>query len=428
MCRREIDMKVLLATALYVAVALVPIRWCHSVSEFLVTALGTALLLDRYYFRWLPWTLPIRWPREIVMRVGVLAVGTAGFYVIRFGSVPWWEALTLGTMASLVILLLESMIGGVNRLACGWRAEGRSSLLSNGIGLGVRLVLVGVLVFATPLAAIHPIHTVPRRTPSAQGLGYETVHFTTSDGLNLAGWLVPHPQARGNVIFCHGHGRNRGQGAWLFPMLHEMRLNVLAFDFRGHGDSPGHISTFGHEEVRDLLAAVHYLDTQCPDQPLFIIGVSLGAAVTLQALSELPNVRGVWSEACFSRLSAAMDHYFTAIPEGPRQPLLTAYNYAAWLDCGFWGPDINPKDALAQVRVPIYFCHGRRDELVPFDEAEDLYKSYEGPKWHFWVNEGNHYNLRQVARDEYLERLRSFLEERLTESGAGSTNATVDPG
>jgi fermentation-respiration switch protein FrsA (DUF1100 family) len=233
--------------------------------------------------------------------------------------------------------------------------------------------------------------------------------------LELAAWLVPHPQARGNVIFCHGHGRNRGHASWLLPTLQDLRLNVLAFDFRGHGDSPGHLSTFGHEEVRDLVAAVHYMETQCPDQPLFIIGVSFGAAVTLQALPELPNVRGVWSEGCFSRLSTVVDHYFGRIPPGPRRPLLTAYNYAAWLDCGFWGPDVNPKDALAAVRVPICFCHGRRDELVPFDEAEDLYESYTGPKSHFWVEDGNHYNLRQVAREEYIDRLRSFLEERLAE-------------
>jgi fermentation-respiration switch protein FrsA (DUF1100 family) len=421
-------MKILLATALYVAVALAPIRWCHSVSEHAVFTLGAALLLDRYFFRWLPWPMLISWPREIALRLAILALGTGGFYFVRFGLVPWWEALTLGTMASFVIFLLESLIGGINRLASGLRAEGRLSWASRGISWGIPLLIVALLVFAAPLTAIHPMHTVPRRTPAAQGLGYDRVEFTTSDGLKLAGWLLPHPKARGNVIFCHGHGNNCGQGAWLFGMLHALRMNVLAFDFRGHGESCGHSSTFGHEEVRDLVAAAHFLEVQCPGQPLFIIGVSLGAAVTLQALPELPNVRGVWSESSFSRLSTVMDHYFASIPQGLRQPLLTAYDYAAWLDCGFWGPDVNPKDALTEVRVPIYFCHGRRDQLVPFDEAEDLYQSYAGPKWHFWVDEGNHYNLWQVAREEYVERLRGFLEERLAESHAGSGNAAANSG
>ncbi len=54
-------MKVLLATMLYAAAALAPIRWCHSVSEFVVCALGTALLLDRYLFRWLPWSTGKNW-------------------------------------------------------------------------------------------------------------------------------------------------------------------------------------------------------------------------------------------------------------------------------------------------------------------------------------------------------------------------------
>jgi fermentation-respiration switch protein FrsA (DUF1100 family) len=396
-------MKALVATVLYVTIALAPIRWCHSTCEYLVTTLGAALLLDRYLSRWLPWSAPVNWMREAPYRIGVLAIGAGGFYVIRFGSVPWWESLYLGAIASLVIFLIESILAGASRLKWG-----------RALTFGMRAALLALLVFAVPLEAIHPIHTVPRRTPSAQGLGYDPVEFTTSDGLRLSGWLVTHPQARGNVIYCHGHGRNRGQGAWLLPTLHEMRLNVLAFDFRGHGDSPGHVSTFGHEEVRDLRAAVHFLEAECPHQPLFIIGVSLGAAVTLQALPELPTVQGVWSEACFSRFSTAVDHYFSPIPEAARGPLVSAYFYAAWLDCGFWGPDINPKDALTKVRVPICFCHGKRDELVPFEEAEDLYESYRGPKWHYWVEVGNHYNLRQVAREEYLERLRDFLEERMT--------------
>jgi fermentation-respiration switch protein FrsA (DUF1100 family) len=242
--------------------------------------------------------------------------------------------------------------------------------------------------------------------------------------LQLAGWLLLDREARGNVIFCHGHGRNRGHASWLLPTLHDLHLNVLAFDFRGHGDSPGHTSTFGHDEVRDLFAAVEYLGQRCPDQPLFIIGVSLGAAVTLQALPHLPNVCGVWSEGCFSRLSKAMDHYFDVVPSEAREPLLAAYNYAAWLDCGFWPPDINPLEALGRTRVPIYFCHGCKDKLVPLAQAEELYGTYAGPKWRFWVTEGNHYNLRQVAREEYLHRLRHFLEERLVEECSAERRPT----
>jgi len=408
-------MKAILSASVLFGVLVTAFHFCASNAEFLVMGVGTALLLDHYYFGLLPWTRPINWTREITVRSGTFLIGTAAFYLIRLGSVPLWEALTLGATACLVLFLLESCVGGLRRIAERIHSDQRASRPSRRMTCALLVPCLILLILAVPLEAIHPIHTVPRRTPASQGLEVEEVRFPATDGLQLAGWLVPHRQARGNVIFCHGHGRNRGHAGWLLPTLHELRLNVLAFDFRGHGESPGHESTFGHQEVRDLLGAVHYLEERCPDQPLFIIGVSLGAAVTLQALPNLPSVRGVWSEGCFSRLSTVVDHYFAAVPTPVRGPLVTAYNYLAWLDCGFWAPDINPEDSLARTHVPICFCHGQQDELVPFEEAERLYEVYSGPKCHFWVAGGNHYNLRQVARDEYLQRLRSFLEDCLAQ-------------
>src|SRR5262249_15393538 len=125
-------------------------------------------------------------------------------------------------------------------------------------------VLVALLVLLLPVvAALHPLRTVPKRTPAAFGLTFEDVRFRTADGVTLAAWLVPHSQARGNLIFCHGHGRNRCHVAGLLQTFHDLGLNVLAFDFRGHGDSEGHTSTFGQREVHDLLAAEAYLSKRC---------------------------------------------------------------------------------------------------------------------------------------------------------------------
>jgi uncharacterized protein len=406
-------MKRIILIGVFIAALAGALCLCRSSGEFLVFGIGTALLLDRYFFRLAPWTLPINWRREIVIRLAGFLAGAVGFYIIRLGSVPRWEALTLGAATSLVLFLLESCIGAANCIMRRLRSRDRIAPNSWAEACSLRLPFLLLLLLAVPLEAIHPIHTVARRTPEAQGLECEEVHFAARDGLQLAGWLLPHPHARGNVIYCHGHGRNRGQGSWMLPTLHDLGLNVLAFDFRGHGDSPGHVSTFGHQEVRDLLGAVQYFEDRCPNQPLFIVGVSLGAAVTLQSLPELPQVRGVWSEGCFSRLDTVIDHFFAPVPGGLREPLVATYNYLAWLDCGFWAPDIKPKDALGRVQVPICFCHGKQDQLVPFEEAQDLYQTYAGPKSHFWVASGNHYNLRQVAHEEYLERLRSFLRDQL---------------
>jgi uncharacterized protein len=276
---------------------------------------------------------------------------------------------------------------------------------------GVLVLLFAVL--SPWLVTLHPLHTVPKRTPAALGLAFEDVRFISRDGTRLAAWLIPHSSARGNVIYCHGHGRNRGQGAGVFATLHALRLNILAFDFCGHGDSGGHTSTFGDREVQDLLAAVSYFRTRCPDQPLLFVGISLGAAVALQALPQIPNVAGVWSEASFSRLSVTVEHQFAFLPNSLRWPVAEGYYVLAWMDCGFWGPSLNPINGLEGLAVPIFFCHGEKDRLVPCEQGRELYDTCVGPKWHWWVEDAAHYNIRQRHPAEYRCRIEGFVEDCL---------------
>ena len=165
--------------------------------------------------------------------------------------------------------------------------------------------------------------------------------------------------------------------------------------------------------MQDVLAAAAYLREHFPDQPLFLVGVSLGAAVSLQALPHLPDVCGVWSEGCFGRLDAVVEHYFAELPRALRRPLVGLYGTLGRLDAGFAVAAVNPVDALRRVDVPIAFCHGREDELVPFAQGQALHDAYAGPKAHWWVDDATHYDVRQRNRDEYLRRLRLFLENCL---------------
>jgi pimeloyl-ACP methyl ester carboxylesterase len=278
-------------------------------------------------------------------------------------------------------------------------------------------VVAGVVLLSPIIVTLHPLRTVPKRTPAAFDLPFEDVRFHTSDGLELAAWVIPHPEARGTVIFCHGHGTNRGKVAGVLTLMHDLRLNVLAFDFRGHGDSEGHTSTFGYLEVEDLIAADGLARERFPGQPILLAGVSMGAAVTLQALPRLPHVRGVWSEAAFARFGDVVDHFLTWVPPGLHAPLVRTYEGLGWLDCGFRVSAINPVDSLKETRVPIHFCHGMRDGLIPVSEGMELYASYAGPRDCWWAENATHYDVRKRNADEYRRRLRAFVDKCLATPG-----------
>jgi alpha-beta hydrolase superfamily lysophospholipase len=405
------------AAFVYLVLLAAGFAFSHSTSGFLFMGLGPALLVDRYVLRRLPWPRPVVWTIEVPLRAGYFLLGALATYFVRFGLVPVSEAVSLGACFSIGAFFFESLFdlvtAAVHRSRAGsapiwptaWARNASSAFL-----------FLASLAFAAPLEALHPLRTVPKRTPAMAGLAFEEVQFTTADGMQLTGWLVPHHQARGNVIFCHGHGRNREHGTGFLPTFHELGLNVLAFDFRGHGDSAGHTATFGKREVHDIVAAATFLSARFPGKPLFLVGVSYGAAIALQALPQLPDVRAVWCEGCFGRFMSVVDHQFSGLPGALRNRLIRAYQLLAWLDCGFSGPDTNPGDRLSEVHIPIYFCHALNDELVPFSDGKGLYDSYAGPKASYWVQGAKHYDLRRRNREEYLFRLKSFLEQNLAET------------
>jgi hypothetical protein len=190
----------LLPILCYLAILLAAFHWSYCASGFLVTGLGVVVLIDKYAIRLLPWQNPITWRRELCLGGGAFAAGAIGFYWMRPGIVPLWEAIYRGFIVSLVVLLGETAVSLASHMVDKY---GLARFYPKWASLGLRCFLLGLLILTVPVvAALHPLHTVPKRTPAAFGLEFEDLRFHTADGMRLAGWLVPHPNARGSVIFA----------------------------------------------------------------------------------------------------------------------------------------------------------------------------------------------------------------------------------
>lgn len=364
----------------------------------LTFVLGPILLLDQYVFRLLPWRPPTPAPASLLPRAALL-VALAGLAYFAFHPIFRWTetlfmALLIGVGLSMLASLGELGLAVVGR----WRkAEKPGS--GAAVVLAVGIVLAGVAV--QPLLTFHPFHSAVLATPYEYQIPCEDVTVVTPDGLSLAGWYMPCPDAAGSAIFCHGYGGNRGQVLHVVSLLKQHKFNILAFDFRGHGDSPGRTAAFGALEYQDVMGAEAFLRQRAPGKPVLLFGSSYGASVALQSLSHLKDVKAAWVESGFARLSDMAVHKFGMVPEGVRGPVLQFYNAAMWLDSGFTPLDVNPIDAIKNVRTPIGFCHGTADDLVFFREGEDLWNAYQGPKEHYWIEGAGHGALRNVAGLEY---------------------------
>ncbi len=250
--------------ACYAAFCYVARTWVYSLSGWIVLGLAPALLLDKVVFQIL--SPPETEPRltQIGIRFGYFALGMAGFYLLIDGTIAPIEALFLGAVLSLVTFLFEFGLEWSYYLAS-WLRPDRAPEKPSPMRLTLMAALIAFpLVMLHPLMTVHPVRRVPAETPFELGLLFDEFEFKTEDGVQLTGWFVPAERPRATVIYCHGYGENRGQSLSLLKPLNSMGVNVLAFDFRGHGTSDGHTVTFGYRERHDLLAAYHQAKRRAP--------------------------------------------------------------------------------------------------------------------------------------------------------------------
>ena len=129
------------------------------------------------------------------------------------------------------------------------------------------------------------------------GIPYEPVYVTAYDGVRLFARYYHVRDGAPLQIQFHGY---RGSAMRDFcggnKLARESGQNTLVVDQRAHGRSGGTTITFGIRERLDCRSWAEYARQRFgPDTPVFLSGVSMGAATVLMASElELPgNVAGI---------------------------------------------------------------------------------------------------------------------------------------
>ena len=152
---------------------------------------------------------------------------------------------------------------------------------------------VYVFVFPTSLAIIqtHKYREPIGSPPSAE---YQTVSFTSSDGLELSGWYHP-SRNRAAVIVVHGGGGDRTGAVGHAELLARHGFGALVYDSRGRGESEGSPVGFGWGWPKDVAGALAFLRERPDVDPERIggLGLSRGADVLIQVAAEDRDLKAV---------------------------------------------------------------------------------------------------------------------------------------
>ena len=129
----------------------------------------------------------------------------------------------------------------------------------------------------------------------------QDVETTSRDGVLLKGRLWTRSNGaspRGTLVIAHGLGEHGGCYRHVVEALAEFaEIDAIAFDFRGHGRSPGRRGVVRcHDDLTlDLLASLEFAARARPVAPIVLLGHSNGGLVAIKTLlhEQVPDVRAL---------------------------------------------------------------------------------------------------------------------------------------
>ncbi len=212
---------------------------------------------------------------------------------------------------------------------------------------------------------------------------------------------APDEKRRGVVLFCHELNGNRNNVAPYLRSLLDSGFDVLAFDFRNHGESDK--TLYGQptpwmttSDLEDVKAAVDYLASRSDNEKkeISLFGLGKGATVALCVAGGDSRVKSVVLDApipenrlfeknCWDllaksvrcsrkslRLSVTL--FVRAVLYSlfcPIASLLFAWQrfvLGMWCGCRF----VNPWPFVKRVRQPMMIIHGHADSKTRADQIQ----------------------------------------------------------
>ncbi len=249
------------------------------------------------------------------------------------------------------------------------------------------LLLLTLLALSGCTQLIFQPHKAHLLDPAKLGVEVESHYFTTADGVQLHGWLLPAKgeKVAGNVLFLHGNAENISTHIGSVWWLPKYGFNVFIFDYRGYGLSQGEPSLDGL--MLDFHAA---LDTfraieGVKEKGMVVFGQSLGAAITISALARTPQREGL--------RGVVIEGAMTSFRDLSRELLANS-----WLTWPLQWPlaltiddRYRPIDDIARLKgLPLLIVHSRSDEVIPFHHGEALFRAAAEPKQFWTVEEARH--------------------------------------
>ena len=293
------------------------------------------------------------------------------------------------------------------------------------VGIPLLLVLVALVVFALipPLIIGDMVnqHVAFAETWTAADydLSAERLVLTTEDGLDVVAYEVYVDDPHAVVIYLSGiHNPSVTAFFGHARMLHDRGYAAILLEMRAHGESEGDVIALGFEEYLDVQAVVDYIkdDDRYEDTPIVVHGLSMGGAVAINAVGQIPEIDGLISMSAYSSWADVFVDNM-GLPEPFASVQRAFVRLYTTLKYGWASRSITPKNQIRELGArPAFILHSRGDSQVPYDNfVRIVARAPYGIET--WVREGDLHFIVEPGKfltpeedTEYAEQIMGFLD------------------
>lgn len=279
---------------------------------------------------------------------------------------------------------------------------------------------------AQPLWRVHKLLKALRKGPRVRKAEREPfrwlksrklkrVEIKSREGLRLTGHLLTHPEAERIVLMFHGWRGSWGEDcAALAKGLYEEKSSVLLVNQRAHKRSGGAYIGFGVLERYDCLEWLKYLEENTCELPIYLLGVSMGAATVLMASGmDLPErVKGIIADCGFTSPYEMVCIFAEKYLKIKEKSMVEAVNDLCRKRAGYDFKEYSTLEAVKKCRVPVFFAHGTGDDFVPWEMTMRNYEACASDKKLFLAEGAAHTKSYLSDSGKYMNAAAGFFHWR----------------
>ena len=251
---------------------------------------------------------------------------------------------------------------------------------------------------------------------------YETINFTSRDGINLEGWYVEVNSSSPVVIFVHGgyeNGKCKPEILLSASYLSKNNINVFMIDLRNHGHSEVVSDYFylGQKEYLDVLGAYDWLveDKSYNPQSIGIVSISTYALASTLAFDE-SEIGAMWLDSPIIDFPLLVGNELERLgfPRMLASPAITMGERLVGVNID----DKVPLEVASRAGDrPMYLVHGDSDVRISNEHSKKFYnKAVEAEaNVTLWlVEDSAHVDALWQYSSDYESRIVTFFTDSLT--------------